>query len=123
MDNKKGHNAEVNEWWTIKCNYCGKYGHSTRGCEANPHWHIRCDNCNNLVHIKANCIASQATIDRGMQQKTDWIAKGGGEGKGKKGTFNGKKGGKGDGVDKGKQEEPAANLNNAGGGVEDKGPV
>ena len=85
MDNKKGHNAEGDQWWTVKCNFCGKYGHSTRGCEANPHWNVRCDNCNNVGHIRANCIASQATIARGMQQKADWIAKGGGDGKGKKG--------------------------------------
>ena len=84
---------------------------------------MRCETCNNIGHVKANCIASPATIERGMQQKAEWVAKGGGEGKGKKGKFKGKKGGKGDGAEKGKQEDFAANPNDAGGAAEEKEPL
>ena len=84
---------------------------------TNPHWNKRCDTCNNVGHIKNDCRASQQTIARGMQQKAEWEAKGGGkdDGKGKKGR-KGKKG-KGDGGDKGKPDGGADGLNAAGGGA------
>ena len=79
--------------------------------------------CNNIGHVNADCIASPATIARGMERKTEWTAKCGRDGKGKKGKVKGKKGGKGDGAEKGKHEEFAAQPNDAGGAAEENGPV
>ena len=73
-------NYDQPEWWKHYCNFCSENGHTTRFCDKNPDWDKRCDVCNSKGHIKKNCSASQATIERGQQQKAEALAKGkGGE--------------------------------------------